>query len=192
MVPNRIMRGGAARRALVSLAAGLAIALAIGSCGDDGDGSAEAEKAADVELLNEVLARQLSAVDAYEAVLPGLRGQALAAARLFRGQEQEHVNAIVKALRGMGGEADPQPEEIETDELRTEEERLLFLYEMESDTIEDELDAISNLNDPWPRKLLAMTATNQAQHLVLLRRALGAKGLETVPGPLEYGQTPPP
>lgn len=192
MVPNRIMRGGAARRALLSLAAGLALALALGSCGGDDDGSAEAEKAADVELLNQVLARQLSAVDAYEAVLPDLGGQALAAARLFRGQEQEHVNAIVKALRGMGGEADPQPEEIETDELRTEEERLLFLYELESDTIEDELDAISNLNDPWPRKLLAMTATNQAQHLVLLRRALGAKGLETVPGPLEYGQTPPP
>jgi Ferritin-like domain len=186
------MRGGAVPRALLALTAGLALALALGSCGGEGETSAEEEKAADVEILNEVLGRQLSAVAAYDEVLPGLRGPALAAARQFRAQEQEHVDAIVKALRGIGGEADPDPEEIDTAELKTEEDRLLFLYELESETIEDELDAIPNLNDGWPRKLFAMTAANQAQHLVLLRRALGAKGGEIVPEPFEYGQTPVP
>ena len=35
-------------------------------------------------------------------------------------------------------------------------------------------------------------AANQAQHLVLLRRALGAKPLETIPSAFETGETPAP
>jgi hypothetical protein len=37
-----------------------------------------------------------------------------------------------------------------------------------------------------------MTAANQAQHLVLLRRELGAKPLQAVPEPFEDGETPAP
>jgi hypothetical protein len=35
--------------------------------------------------------------------------------------------------------------------------------------------------------LMAATIANQAQHLVLLRRALGAKPAESVPAPFENG-----
>ena len=40
--------------------------------------------------------------------------------------------------------------------------------------------------------MLATTVANQAQHLVLLRRGLGADSLETVPGAFENGMTPAP
>ncbi len=192
MVPNRIMRGGAARRALLSLTAGLALALALGGCGGDDGTSAEEETAADVEILNEVLGRQLAAVEAYDNTLPGLRGEALATARQFRAQEQEHVDSVLKALRGLGGRAEPELEEIEATGLETQADRLLFLYEVENETIDTELSAISNLVDTWPRTLLGATVANHAQHLVLLRRALGAKPRETVPEPFEDGETPAP
>jgi hypothetical protein len=190
MAPNRIMRGGAVRSALPAFLAGLALALALTSCGGDDSGtSAEDEKAADIEILNEVLGRQLSAVEAYDNTLPGLRGPALAAGRKFRAQEQEHIDSVVKALRGLGGSAEPATEEIEADELKTEADRLRFLYEVEGGTIDTELDAISELSESWPRTLLGTTVANQAQHLVLLRRALGATPLETVPEPFEDGTT---
>jgi hypothetical protein len=193
MVPNRIMRGGAVPAALLALAAGLALALVLSACsGEDDSSAAVDDRAADVEILNEVLGRQLSAIDAYGLVLPRLRGSTLAAARLFRAQEQEHVDSIVKALRGLNARAEPQTEEIEPPRLKTQAERLTFLYEVEGDTIDAELDAISTLSESWPRTLLGTTVANQAEHLVLLRRALGAKPLETVPEAFEGGTAPAP
>jgi hypothetical protein len=193
MVPNRIMRGGVVRGAPLALFAALALALALGSCGGGGSSSsAQSEKADDAAILNEVLGRQMAAVDAYDAALPGLRGPALAAGRRFRAQEQEHIDAVVKALRGLAGKAEPHPEEIEPGELKTRADRLDFLYGVENRTIDIELEAISNLTQSWPRELLTSTIANQAQHLVLLRWALGAKPLETVPAAFEDGTTPAP
>ena len=170
--------------------AGAAAALA--ACGGGGTTTAVPDKEADVEILNEVLSRQLGAVAAYEHVLRGLGRFDLASARLFRAQEQEHVDAIVKALRGLGGKAEAQPEEIDVSRLKSRTDYVELLYEMESATIDAELSAISKLSAPWPRSLLASTVANQAQHLVLLRRELGAKPLETVPVPFENGTAPAP
>ena len=194
MAPNRITRGGAARRAPLLLAIAVA-AVALGACGGDDDGStttAVPDKAADAEILNSVLARQLAAVRAYDRTLPLLRGPALATAREFRAQEQEHGNAIVKSLRGLGEAAEPEEEEIESDELKTGAQGLEFLYDVESASVAFDLRAISHLTSPWPRSLLGSIAANQAQHLVLIRRALGAKPLETVPQAFETGETPAP
>lgn len=177
------------RRALLLAMAAVATAAALVACGSGGGGTTTAvpDKAADAEVLDGVLARQMAAIKAYDHSLRALGGQALAAARLFRAQEQEHVDAILKALRGLGAKAEPTPETIDSGGLKTEAEYLVFLYEVESATIDTELSAISNLSDAWPRSLLASTVANQAQHLVLLRRALGAKPLETVPEPFENG-----
>jgi predicted small lipoprotein YifL len=194
MTPNRIMRGAAARRALLLSLAALVAALALTACGSGGGGgsTADAEKAADAEILNEILSRQTAAVAAYDHSLRGLGGQALATARLFRAQEQEHVDAILKALRSLGEEAEPAAETIDADGLKTEAEYLTFLYELESATIDAELSAIARLTTSGNRALLAATVANQAQHLVLIRRLFGAKPLETVPVPFETGTTPGP
>jgi len=172
------------------------VALALASCGDGGDGDGAtapaAEKTADAEILNNVLARELAAVRAYDRMLPLLRGPALASAREFRAQEQEHTNAIVKALRGLGEKAEPAAEEIESEELKNQAEALAFLYDIESVSVAHDLRAISHLTETWPRALLGSIAANQAQHLVVLRRLLGADDAESIPEAFEDGTTPDP
>jgi hypothetical protein len=194
MDPNRITRGGAARRAPLLAATVVVLALALAACGGSSGDTTTAvpDKAADAETLNNVLSRQLAAVRAYERTLPLLAGPALASAREFRAQEQEHVDATIKALRGLGEKAAPEEEEIESDGLKTEADALGFLYEVESASVAYDLRAISHLTASWPRSLLGSVAANQAQHLVVLRRALGADVAESVPGAFEDGTSPPP
>jgi Ferritin-like domain len=189
MAPNRIMRGQTVRRALPLTAAVVLLAVTLVACGGSGS-SGGSEKERDVRVLNEILGRQLAAVAAYDQVLPHLRGSDLAAAQQFRAQEQEHVDAVTKTLRGIGGEADPPAEAIEADNLTTRADSLEFLYEMESATLDAELGAVGKLSIDWPRPLLASMAANQAQRLVLLRQALGAKPSDLIPSAYETGELP--
>jgi hypothetical protein len=76
--------------------------------------------------------------------------------------------------------------------LKTRADSLEFLYEMESATLDAELNAVGKLTIDWPRPLIASMAASQAQHLVLLRRALGAKLAESVPSAFETGELPAP
>ena len=188
MAPNRITHGRGVRRALLLAVVVAGLSGGLLACGDGGGDSA-IDKDADVRVLNEILARQLAAVDAYGEALPALRGAELAAAREFRSQEQEHVDATTKTLRGLEGEADPPAEAIEADGLETRRDALAFLYELESATIDAELNAVGRLTIGWPRPLIASMAANQAQRLVLIRQMLGAKPLETVPEAFETGET---
>ena len=181
------MRGRLVRRALALSVVALVLALGLGACGGGSDSTTD--RAADVELLNEILARQLAAVDAYAQALPQLRGGDLALARRFRAQEQEHVDATTKTLRGLEGEADPPAETIDAGELKTPQDAMHFLYELESATIDAELSAVGKLTIGWPRPLIAAMAANQAQRLVLIRRALGAGPLDLVPEAFETGET---
>jgi hypothetical protein len=189
-------RGFSAHRPGVRrLLAGLVAALVLGVAGCGGGGTTTTgvpDKAADAEILNDVLARELAAVGAYERTLSLLHGSALASAREFRAHEQEHVDAVVKALRGLGEPARPEEEEIESEGLKTQADALGFLYEVESVSVAYDLRAISHLTAPWPRSLLGSVAANQAQHLVVLRRALGADLAESISGAFEDGTSPPP
>jgi hypothetical protein len=186
------MRGRAVRRALLAAAVAAALAAALSACGGGGSSSTAAEKEADIAVLNEILGRQQAAIAAYEQALPHLHGPALLAAGQFHAQEQEHADAMTKILWGIGGKAEPPAETIEAEDLRTQADVLNFLYEMESGTIHSELGAVERLHADWPRPRLAAMAANGAQHLVLIRRALGAKPLETVPEAFETGDTPAP
>jgi hypothetical protein len=191
MAPNRIMRGFAMRRALLLGAALIALAAGLLGCGGD-ESDSTIDQDADIAVLNEVLGRQLAAVEAYGRVLPALRGADLALAREFRSQEQEHVNEVTKMLRGLEGEADPVDEPVEVGELKTRRDAFEYLYEMESATLDEELSAVGRLTLGWPRPVMATMAANQAQRLVLIRRALGAEPLEAVPEAFETGEIPAP
>jgi hypothetical protein len=182
------MRGRPMRRAFLLIALVVALAVGLGACGSSGGDSAT-DKESDVAVLNEVLARQIAAVEIYEQVTPVLHGADLAAARTFLAQEQEHVDATTKTLRGLDAEAEPPAEKIEFGRLGSPREVIELLYEMESATIDLELHAVSRLTIGWPRPLVASMAANQAQRLVLIRRALGAGPLESVPEAFETGET---
>ncbi|HEY2479536.1 MAG TPA: hypothetical protein VGI17_12505 [Solirubrobacterales bacterium] len=191
MAPNRITRSGA------TLAAFLMVAILAG-CGGGSSSTttateaASTERSADGAILDTVLSRQEAAVEAFAEVGPSLPPRLANMAAYFRAQEQEHVDAVLKALRGLKSPAEPSPEPLDTSGLKDTRERLVFLYEVESATIDEELSAISRLEASWPRSLLASTVANQAQHLVLLRSALGAGQLDSIPVPFENGTAPPP
>jgi bacterioferritin (cytochrome b1) len=184
----------------------LAVALALTSaglfapgCGGESDQSAsEAEKADDIAILNTALGYELAAVDAYTRGLPLLREEAaLGIAREFRAQEQEHVNAIVKAIRGLGGRADP-PEPVEplaaVDPAlaKTRADALTVAYDQVSAAIAEDMAAVAGLNASWPRALLTSIAANEAQQLTVLRQALGVDPAASVPEAFENGETAPP
>jgi hypothetical protein len=181
------MRGRAVHRALLLGAAIVALAAGLFGCGGGDGGDSTTDKDADVRVLNEILGRQQAAVEAYGQALPALQGADLTIARHFRAQEQEHVNETMKTLRGLDGEADPREEAIEAPEFKMPADAFEFLYELESATLDAELNAVRELTIPWPRPVIAQMAANQAQRLVLIRRALGAGPLESVPEAFETG-----
>jgi hypothetical protein len=186
MARNRITWGGA-------MLAVLLIGGILAGCGGGGSSAAtgtevaSTQPSADAAILNSVLARQEDAAAAYSKVIPELSPALGKRALYFRRQEQEHIDATIKAMRGLKIPAEPNLEPIEPGELKSDREVLLFLYEVESATIDEELSAISRLEASWPRSLLASTVANQAQHLTLLRQALGEGPLASVPAPFENG-----
>lgn len=198
MAPNRIMRRGAALRALWILLACLALSLALAACGSGGGsttvtvtaggGSAPASKPeADAKILNHLLARQLAVAATYEHSLRYLHGEAREAARLFEQQEQEHVDAMEMLLRGLGQKSEPPAETIEAKSAKKPSNRLRFLYEIEAATVRNGLKAIAKLTSPNARSTLSSIVANQAQHLAALRTLLGASLVGSIPIPLENG-----
>ena len=117
--------------------------------------------------------------------------------RVLRAQDQEHVDALLKAIRGLGGQVDPvkvagEREALDFRGVKTRADFLALAYELESKGVVGDLDEVARLSVAWPRSTIASIATNQAQHLVLLRQALGAGPLASVPAPFETGTTPAP
>jgi len=171
----------------------VALAIVVAGCGRSGQGAAtDSEKAADVEVLNVVLSQELTTVDAYERALALLRGRALAVAGQLRGQDQAHLDAIARAIRGVGGETDAEAAEFEPPGPKGAEAALLLAYEEENASLDEALDAVPNLNTSAPRTLAAALAASHAQHLVVLRQQLGASLAASVPEAFEAGDAPPP
>jgi rubrerythrin len=184
----------AAVAAAVAVAA-LAVALLLGGCGggDGGGGTTTAdEKAADVELLNAAIGQELGTIDAYEFGLPLLHGEAAAAARQMRGQAQEHVDGMTKAIRGLGGAVEAEADELDLSEVKDQTGFLAFAYELEAAAVAAYNDTVVGLQTSAPRRVTASIAANKAQHLVILRQLLGAGLLESFPEAFDGGQVPPP
>lgn len=173
--------------------AATALALALAGCGKSGQGArTDPEKAADVAILNGLLAQELTLAGTYGRGLARLRGPMLAAAAEFRGQSQAHVNALTKAIRGLGGETEAEATEVEGPGPRSREEALTLAYEGENRAIALALEAAPRLQFEAPRTLAATLAASHSQHLVVLRQGLGASPAASIPEPFETGEEPPP
>lgn len=178
-------------RAAVFLA--VAAALLAGSCGCGGDGSqADSEKASDAEVLNTLLAQELTAIAAYERGLDLLGGRTFAIGQQLLGQDQAHLDALTKAIRGVGGETEAEAGELEEPGPKTRAEALTLAYEEENTALSEALDSSPNLDTAAPRALAAALAASHAQHIVLLRQLLGTGLASSVPEPFENGEEPPP
>jgi hypothetical protein len=169
------------------------LALCLAGCGRSGHGAdTDSEKASDVEYLNTVLGEEMTLIDAYDRALPHLRGSALAVGRQLRGQDQTHVDAVTKAIRGVGGETEAEATELDSPPPKAREEALLLVYEEENAALEEALGANPHLNTMAPRTLAASLAASHAQHLVALRQLFGEDLAESVPQAFETGDIPPP
>jgi hypothetical protein len=170
-----------------------ALAIVVSGCGRSGHGAAtDSDKAADVEVLNSVLSQELTTVAAYEQALALLHGGTLAVAAQLHGQDQAHLDAITKAIRGVGGETEAEAGELETPGPKDREEALLLVYEEENAALGQTLEATPHLNTPAPRMLAASLASSHAQHLTILRQLLGAGLAASVPDDFETGDIPAP
>ncbi|MGA8745307.1 MAG: ferritin-like domain-containing protein [Solirubrobacterales bacterium] len=180
-----------------------AAGLMLAGCGGGSAGttSRQGEREANVALLDTAIGREMAIVDAYDHGLSLFGGPASwrdgPLLVKLRAQDQEHVDALLKAIRGLGGQVDPvkvagEREALEYSGVKTRADFLALAYELEGKGVVGDLDEVARLTAGWPRAMIASTATNQAQHLVLLRQALGAGPLGSVPAPFETGTTPAP
>jgi Ferritin-like domain len=160
------------RRAAVVSALAL-LALAAAGCGGGGhDSTAESEKAADTEVVNGALERELTAIDAYGRGLDRLHGRDLALVRELSAQDQENVDALTKALRGLDGKAEAEAAELEGP-APGPDAALTLAYEQENAALAYYMDAARRLQTIAPRVLAVSIGAGHAQHLVVLRQALG-------------------
>ena len=185
-------RRGVSRAAAVLSVAVVAILLAAG-CGKSGHGAeTDPEKGSDVEILNASLGTELTALQAYRRGGPLLRGPMRAVGRQLRAQEQEYADALTKAIRGLGGEVEAEPEQLDLSRIDDQAAFLALAYELESAALAAYLDAAPRLFTAAPRTLDASLAAGHAQHLVLLRQGLGARPVESAPEAFDGGEVPPP
>jgi Ferritin-like domain len=178
-------------RAVVFLVA--VAALVAGGCGQPGHGAeTDSEKAADVDVLNAILAQELTTVAAYEQALPHLHGPMLDVARSFLEQDQVHVDALTKGIRGMGGETDAEADELEPPGPHNQAEALALAYEEENAALSEAQSGVVQLQLTAPRSLASALAASHAQHLAILRQGFGAGLTGAVPEAFESGDEPPP
>ncbi len=191
---NRILRGQCERRGTcrAALLFALCLVLAMLGCGKSGQGAkTDPEKGSDAELLNAALAQELALLELYTAAQPQLKASAPVGRRL-RSHEQEYVDAITKALRGLGGEVEAEPVPVDLEGVADEAAFLTLAYELENAAYITYLDAAPQLHTDAPSTLAAALAAAHARHLVVLRRGLGTAPAEALAEAFESGEEPPP
>jgi Ferritin-like domain len=162
-------------------------------CGKGGHGAeTDPEKGSDVEALNAALVRELTTLDAYTRGRPLLEPPMRAVGRQLRAQEQEYVDALTKAIRGLGGDTEAEPEEVDFSGVEDQADFLTLAYELESASLAFYGEAAPRLFTGAPRTLDVSLAAGHAQHLVLLRQGLGVSPAASVPEAFGGGEVPPP
>lgn len=171
----------------------LACAALLAGCGDSGEGArTDPEKGYDADYLNSALAQEMTNLALYTEAAPRLRGPAAGVLRAMRGHEQEYVDAITKAIRGLGGDTTAEAEAVELPPRPTRKELLELAYQRESEALAASIEAAPRLYTSAPRTLVAALATGHGEHLVVLRRLLGEPLVEAAPEAFDTGEIPPP
>jgi hypothetical protein len=170
--------GGCGRRRGFGRAAAVfavaALAVAAGGCGKSGEGAeTDPEKGSDAAILNEALARELTILDAYTRGQPLLRGRQRAVLRRLRADQQEYVDAVTKAIRGLGGDTEAAAEELDAAGFADRAAFLDLVEGLESEAVDFYVDQAAQLYTPAPRTLDAWLAAGHARHLAMLPSGAG-------------------
>jgi Ferritin-like domain len=170
-------RGG--RRGFGRAAATLALLLAAfivvaAGCGDSGHGAeTDPEKGSDAAILNDALVRELTLLDAYTQGQTLLRGREREVGRRLRAQQGEYVDALNKAIRGLGGDTEAEAEALPSKELESEAALLALATKLEDAAVEFYVDEAAHLYTSAPRTLDAWLAAGHGGHLAMLPAGTG-------------------
>ncbi len=126
------------------------------------------KRAADAAILNEGLSRELTALDAYTRGNGLLRGRERALGRRLRAEEQEYVDALTKAIRGLGGDTEVEAETLDFSQVKDRAAFLALAYELESASRDFYVDQAARLYTAAPRTLDAWLAAGHGGHVALL------------------------
>jgi hypothetical protein len=140
---------------------------------------ARARPASDTEALQRLLALELRLRSAYEAAA---RRRVVDAglADLLAGHEGQHADGLERVLKKQarsGALATVPSPEVNRALAGGRKGFLRFALEGESDAVAAYADVVTDLRDPALLQPLGSVMTSHAQHLVLLRKALGEANL---------------
>jgi hypothetical protein len=167
-------RRGDSRAAPILAMALVAILFGASGCGGSGHGAeTDPEKGSDAAILNAALGRELTLVGVYEHGRRRLRGPDRALDRRLVAQEQEYVDAVTKAIRGLGGDTEAEAEEIEPGTVKGGATLWALAYELETAAREFYVDKAAQLYTAAPRTLDAWLAAGHGEHLAWLPPGAG-------------------
>jgi len=142
--------------------------------------NAFAQAEGDASVLEAAVGLEQQAVFAYTAAADsGKLGTSEPIARLFAEQEQEHADGLARALRERGGSPPPKPTSpMDVPGLAEAAggnavDITNFAIELETMAVAAYYDAHGKLRAPELLATGASIMANEAQHLVVLRQALG-------------------
>lgn len=163
-----------------------ALGTALSACGgDDGDARVSPDRLAtipaggDAELLARALATEHVAIAAYNAGSPLLEGQALAAAQHFLTQERRHAGRLRELIRALGATPEGPRPSYDFGRPDRASDVLRLLQGVEQDSVAAYAEIVPRLADPLLRETVATIATNDAEHLALVRGLLGRQPVPT-------------
>lgn len=141
--------------------------------------------AADIAILNSAIDLENTAIAAYTAGAPLLKGDLLKLGREFLGQEKEHADTLSSAVTQLGGHPSRPKAAYDFPRVRTQRDVLLLANTIEHEAIAAYLDALPKLSGPDLRATVASIVTNEAEHVSVL---LGALGRPQVPAAFVTGR----
>jgi rubrerythrin len=158
--------------------------------------NAFAQTSGDAEILENAITLERVAVIAYDAALTGglLTPNVMRIARQLRDHEQQHADALIKALTDLGGTPPAAPKGVaDVDKVRkglgdikTQGDIVNFAIELEMAAVAAYHEAQAKLVETRLLQTAASIMASEGQHLVVLRRLVRKN---PIPNAFETGTT---
>ena len=141
----------------------------------------DTQVAEDINILNRSLYGEYFGIAAYQVAIESglLEDGVRQVARQFQRDHEQHADSLIEKIQECGGVPDGRKtwEEMAAEfpppALENQEDILRYAASLESSGASAEVMAVSRLNSPELRKLVASIAGVEAMHWAVLRNALG-------------------
>jgi rubrerythrin len=167
------------RRAFLAVLGGGAAAPLAAGCGSATRSGRRpaSDRPHELTVLNRALRLEYTLEAAYREGEHLLAGRTATLIRRFIEQEHAHADRLQRLIRELGGRPSRpllrQEYLREFPALRRERDVLLFAADLEELAVRTYVQALRQLSDPGLRRLAGSIATNEAEHLVVVRGGLG-------------------